>query len=291
MKQRICLFVVLLFISAISANAQGTPGVLRCNLRGGLEIHTSRDPGSSVIGRIQCGDPVLIIDQRFGSPHIRTEDGKDGYIISQNFGQWSLEPESSTTTVAAPAVAVTVQPPINRTIPNPPQRPELQPEDEFFRRFDIAWVVLSYNRQGTVNLYGGDLSFGTNITDRVGIVADVAIHQTVNSSLNSTISAYRFGPRFYAPPIGRVALFGEILAGGMRFTGKESDTFVGTPVTFTTQVSFNGFSMAAGGGMDVRIKPWFAWRAFQADYSLLHFLGGNSNGVRAGTGIVFRFGH
>src|SRR5262245_13965185 len=182
MMQRICFLIVLLFTLSITGNAQGTPGVLRCNLRGGLEIHDSRDPGSSVIGRIQCGDPVLIIDQRFGSPHIRIEDGKDGYVISQNFGQWSLEPESSTTTAAAPAVAVTVQPPINRTIPNPSQRPELQPEDEFFRRFDIAWVVLSYNRQGTVNLYGGDLSFGTSITDRVGIVADVAIHQTVNSS-------------------------------------------------------------------------------------------------------------
>src|SRR5262249_51701143 len=81
MKLGICLFIVLLFISAISANAQGTPGALRCNLRGGLGIHSSRDPGSFVIGRVQCGDPVLIIDQRFGSPHIRTEDGKDGYII------------------------------------------------------------------------------------------------------------------------------------------------------------------------------------------------------------------
>jgi hypothetical protein len=42
--------------------------------------------------------------------------------------------------------------------------------------------------------------------------------------------------------------------------------------------------------MDDRIKPWFAWRAFQADYSFLRFEGENSNGMRAGTGIVFRFG-
>src|SRR5262249_62209234 len=95
MMQRICLLIVLLFTLNISANAQGTPGTLRCTLRGGLEIHASRDPGSSVIGRVQCGDAVLIIDQRFGSPHIRTEDGKVGYITSQNLGQWTVEPEST----------------------------------------------------------------------------------------------------------------------------------------------------------------------------------------------------
>ena len=90
MMQRICSLAVLIFTLNIAANGQGTPGTLRCNLRGGLEIHASRDPGSSLIGRVQCGDAVLIIDQRFGSPHIRTEDGKDGYITSQNLGQWSL---------------------------------------------------------------------------------------------------------------------------------------------------------------------------------------------------------
>src|SRR5262245_30702391 len=101
MMQRICLLMILLFTLSIFANAQSTPGVLRCNLRGGLEIHSSRDPGSSVIGRVQCGDPVLIIDQRFGSPHIRTEDGKDGYITSQNLGQWSIEPEATAASAAA----------------------------------------------------------------------------------------------------------------------------------------------------------------------------------------------
>src|SRR5215831_19085337 len=101
MMQRICSLTVLLFTLTISANAQGTPGLLRCNLRGGLEIHASRDPGSSVIGRVQCGEAVLIIDQRFGSPHIRTEDGKDGYITSQNLGQWAVEPESTTATLSS----------------------------------------------------------------------------------------------------------------------------------------------------------------------------------------------
>src|SRR5262245_65164852 len=69
MKQSICLFVVLLFISAISANAQGTPSVLHCNLGGELEIHASRDPGSSVMGRIQCGDAAFAITPTSSPPH------------------------------------------------------------------------------------------------------------------------------------------------------------------------------------------------------------------------------
>src|SRR5262245_18630988 len=103
MMQRICFLIIWLFTLSITCNAQGTPGVLRCSLRGGLEIHASRDPGSSVIGRIQCGDPVLIIDQRFGSPHIRTEDGKDGYITSQNLGQWSIQPGTTSASSSLPS--------------------------------------------------------------------------------------------------------------------------------------------------------------------------------------------
>jgi hypothetical protein len=138
MLQRICLVIVLLFTLGITANAQGTPGTLRCNLRGGLEIHASRDPGSSVIGRVQCGDAVLIIDQRFGSPHVRTEDGKDGYITSQNLGQWSIESESTASSSSSPSSTTKVAslgspaaaPPNTSTPPDVPRsqpKPALQP--------------------------------------------------------------------------------------------------------------------------------------------------------------------
>src|SRR5262245_59380483 len=268
MMQRICFLILLLFALSITGNAQGTPGVLRCNLRGGLEIHTSRDPGSSVIGRIQCGDPVLIIDQRFGSPHIRTEDGKDGYVISQNFGQWSLEPESSTaTTTATTSVAVAV-PPISRTVPTPPQRQEIQIGDESFRRFDIDWVLLSYNRQGQANLYGGNLAFNTNINRRVGIVADVSIHQTVNEFPGLRVTAYRFGPRIYGYRGRRISTFGEILAGGTRVTEEQRVISPGFTTTLTAHV--NGFAAAVGGGMDFQIAPWLMWRMYHADFSYLH---------------------
>src|SRR5262249_47885908 len=69
---------------------------------------------------VKCGDSILLIDQRFGSPHVRTEDGKDGYMISQNFGQWSIEPQSgaSPTSVAASP---------GSTVPAPPSPPPSAP--------------------------------------------------------------------------------------------------------------------------------------------------------------------
>jgi hypothetical protein len=158
--------------------------------------------------------------------------------------------------------------------------------DPYFRRFDIAGVILSYSRQGSVNLYGGDLSFTTKINQRVGITADVAIHQTVDNP-KLTVTAYRFGPQFYGPHGGRISTFAEFLAGGTRITAT-STNFSVFGVSNTTSVSLNGFAAAAGGGIDLRIKPWLGWRLVQADYSFLHAVG--ANGARLGTGLVFRFG-
>jgi hypothetical protein len=103
-----------------------------------------------------------------------------------------------------------------------------------------------------------------------------------------TVTAYRFGPQFYGPHGGRISTFGEFLAGGTRITASSTTSFLG--VSNKTSVSLNGFAAAAGGGVDLRIKPWFGWRIVQADYSFLRFVGENSNGARLGTGLVFRFG-
>jgi hypothetical protein len=161
---------------------------------------------------------------------------------------------------------------------------------EHFRRFDIGWNVLSYARQSDRDLVGGNLSFAIRKSERLGFVADLAIHETVPFS-STRITTYRFGPRFYAPEKGRITAFGEILAGGARARTSSTFSFFGGGSTTTTSPAINGFALAAGGGLDVRIKPWFAWRMIQADYSLLRLAGDTSNGVRVDTGIVFRFGH
>ncbi len=156
------------------------------------------------------------------------------------------------------------------------------------RKYEIGWNVLSYARQGSVNLYGGDLSFTAHATPRLGIVADVAIHKTTTTPVDLTITAYRFGPRFYVQRTSRIRTFGEVLVGGVRVTGSSSSISGGT--TTTTSASSNGFSLAFGGGIDIGIRPWFALRAPEFDYSYHHFSGIGSNGMRVGLGILFRFG-
>jgi hypothetical protein len=172
------------------------------------------------------------------------------------------------------------------------------PGSDAFRRFEIGWNVISYSRQGSTNLYGGDLSFAVHLSERVGIAADLAVHVTPDNPQFSTVN-YRFGPRFYARPIGRFTPFGEILAGGSHGSVSVTTTtsFTGVvlclgcgPITTSATLYANGFALAAGGGLDMRIKPWFAWRAVQSDYSLVRALGETSHGIRMGTGIVFRFG-
>jgi len=161
---------------------------------------------------------------------------------------------------------------------------------ENFRRFDIGWNVLSYARQSGEDLFGGNFSFVVRKSERLGFVADLAVHETIPFD-TFTITTYRFGPRFYAPEKARMTAFGEILAGGTHARSSSTIFFFGGGSTTTTSPASNGFALAAGGGLDLRIKPWFAWRIVEADYSMLRLAGDTSNGVRVDTGIVFRFGH
>jgi len=85
--------------------------------------------------------------------------------------------------------------------------------------------------------------------------------------------------------------FGQALAGGARATNRY--TTISPPFTTTTSASVNGFSMTAGGGVDLGLKNWIALRLAQVDYTFTHFsdaLETNANGVKVGVGVVFRFG-
>jgi hypothetical protein len=163
------------------------------------------------------------------------------------------------------------------------------PGSEAFRRFEIGWNVISYARHADSNLGGGGLSFAVRASPRLGFVADLDVHVAGDDDdVEFTITNYRFGPRLYGPTRGRITPFAEILAGGTRTTTSFVTVFPGGRTT--TDFSLNGFAFAAGGGLDMRIKRWIAWRAVQADYNFLRVRGENSNGVRLATGIVFRFG-
>jgi opacity protein-like surface antigen len=159
-----------------------------------------------------------------------------------------------------------------------------------FRPVEIEWNLLSYSRQGSINLYGGDLSFTGYPTKRFGITADVAVHSGTAGGLDVDTITYRFGPKFRTPLGKRWTHFGEFLVGGSRLTG--STTALSGGATTTSSASTSGFALAFGGGLDVAIRPWIAVRVVQFDYSYLRFseIDTSSNGFRVGGGLVFRMG-
>src|SRR5262245_59455511 len=77
-----------------SISSQDIPGVLRCTFSGTLSLHATIQPGSPVVAGVRCGDPVFLINPSLASTHVRTQDGKEGFILGLNLGQWSIQTES-----------------------------------------------------------------------------------------------------------------------------------------------------------------------------------------------------
>ena len=153
------------------------------------------------------------------------------------------------------------------------------------------------------NNYGATGSFTYNANKWLGLTAE--------------IGAYHFKRQIFAPPVqssSGTTYSLESLTGhfetylfGPRINFRYSDHFVpfvevmfgaahgGAQVTGDTNQST--FALAAGGGVDVVITQYLAWRFFQADYLMTNFTGplvnadGRQSNFRIGTGVVFRWGY
>ena len=159
-----------------------------------------------------------------------------------------------------------------------------------FRRFDINLNFIGYARQGPQNLGAGSLALAVHLKEHVAIVAEAGFYYAGDDALNQEWSTYRFGPQISRRHGKRITTFAHVLAGGARITENSSVTLGQT--TTTTSTSVNGFSIAAGGGVDVGIREWFGFRVIQAEYNYIRFgsIDYSTNGVRLGAGVVFRFG-
>ena len=217
--QRLILLITTYWALTIQVYGQGTPAVLRCTFKGSLDIHASHEPGSPIVAKIQCGEAILLLDQRFGSPQVRTQDGKDGFIIGLNIGQWSIEPESPASRPVVPernsaneSGSVSISPSLQPTPPDthistvdrrslPPDNPattitsdeaklrgrQIPLEDEERlnspRRFETFLAPFSISRWGQMNLYGGELELAIKITDRLSLIADVGDYRSIGSTV------------------------------------------------------------------------------------------------------------
>jgi len=100
---------------------------------------------------------------------------------------------------------------------------------------------------------------------------------------------------------GRIKPFAHALFGGVHLSGTESQTVDGDgPLQSSLSVAWNGFTMMAGGGVDVKASRNIAIRLAEFDWVYYHLSDtsvsgvsvsgfSGSNNVKISSGIVFRF--
>ena len=135
--------------------------------------------------------------------------------------------------------------------------------------------------------------------------------------LNAEIGGYHFKRQIYGPPVQTstgITYPLESLTGGFetflfgpRINFRHFDHFVPfievmfgaahAGAQLTGDTSQSTFALAAGGGVDVVLTKYLAWRFFEADYLMTNFTGplvnpeGRQNNFRIGSGLVIRWGY
>src|SRR4029077_3919555 len=144
------------------------------------------------------------------------------------------------------------------------------------------------------NSHGGSGSFTYNASRWVGLTAEAGGYNTqrnlfpltgTNHSVRGGFMSYLFGPRLNLRRFNYFVPFAQFLIGGVR--GNSQITGAGKQ---------DAFAVAAGGGVDMVLTKYLAWRVAQFDYFMTTLSGpalgstGRQDSFRAGTGLVLRFG-
>jgi len=171
-------------------------------------------------------------------------------------------------------------------------------------RFEVAGMFsyINFNPGAfrNFNELGATGSFAYNANRWLGIVGEVGgyrfdrqvfiLDTTTNTASLATISGnmqtYLFGPRLNLRRFDHFVPFGEVLFGAAHGSSQ-----------LTGDKSQGAFALAVGGGVDVVLTKYLAWRFVQADYLMTNFSGsllnanGRQNNFRVGTGFVLRWAY
>ena len=156
-----------------------------------------------------------------------------------------------------------------------------------------SYLHVSENGVG-INFNGGSGSLAYNFTPMLGVVADFGGYHWsqgfdgVNETVN--VVSYLFGPKVSFRH-GKFTPFAQVLFGGAHGSfsfNEECDARVrGQGGSCSGSTSENGFSLAAGGGLDWNATTHIGIRLIQAEYLMTQFLGGTQNNARISTGVTF----
>jgi len=149
------------------------------------------------------------------------------------------------------------------------------------------------------NQLGATGSFAYNVNKWLGIVGEIGSYRfdrqipVVNTDLSTSLvsisgnmQTYLFGPRLNWRRFDHFVPFAEVLFGAARGSSQVNG-----------DSSQSAFALAVGGGVDVILTKYVAWRFFQADYLMTNFSGslvnpnGRQNNFRIGSGVVLRWAY
>lgn len=142
------------------------------------------------------------------------------------------------------------------------------------------------------SMNGASSSYAYNVSSHLGVVADIGIEHAGNvrsSGLDLTLTSFLVGARYSYRNLdnGRIALFGEALAGAAHASGGLA------AIAGDSGGASTDFAALVGAGVDLTINPHFAIRALEFDYlltTLPNGVNGYQSNLRASIGLVFRFG-
>lgn len=134
------------------------------------------------------------------------------------------------------------------------------------------------------NLNGWELSGTYKPGHLIGFTADFSGHYGSIGSSSTHLQTYLFGPTVSLP--GPISPFVHVLVGVAHERVGEGSPGGGL---ITLPTTGNAFAAAIGGGIDVKVMPFVAWRAIQVDYLATRFTPSTQNQPRISTGIVLRF--
>lgn len=140
-----------------------------------------------------------------------------------------------------------------------------------------------FNSAGWPNDHGYYGSIGLNVTRWLQVYADGDQQFGSVPDGNTRLYGDHIGGRFYYRPYDEMLNpFGEALFGISRLD-------LNFPQA-GEKYSENGFSLRAGGGLDLNISRHWSVRAFEVDYYRTPFLQTHQNNLWISAGVVFKFG-
>jgi outer membrane protein OmpA-like peptidoglycan-associated protein len=183
-------------------------------------------------------------------------------------------------------------PAIPRPTPFPGAQPDkdTRPPGRLVPRYEIAGMYHYINFSpgnpfSDFSNHGAAASFSYNASRWLGLAAEVGDYGYQRNGAYGSLYSFLFGPRLNWRRFDYFVPFAEFLVGGAR-----------SGIEMTGTGNQSSFAVATGGGVDMVINKYLAWRVAQLDYFMTNFsgsaLGGNArqDSFRAGTGVVLRFG-